>query len=162
MKTRNMTPAKKQREKQMTGNIGLFYVCFCLSRMGWNVLPTSRNAWGPDVLIYSQDAKQKFTIQVKSLAERKAAGFGTKLEKLVEDFVVVCNGVVKPDGNPDCFILKRDEVIEVFKKQDAKKRESKELENPDKQNKQDQYWLEPKDYDSDDFREKWNRIEQGN
>jgi hypothetical protein len=34
---------------QTVGNIGLFYVCYQLSRRGWNVMPTSRNARGMDV-----------------------------------------------------------------------------------------------------------------
>lgn len=34
---------------QITGNIGLFYACYELSRKGWNVMPTSRNARGIDI-----------------------------------------------------------------------------------------------------------------
>lgn len=138
----NTTPAKK---KQTTGNIGLFYVCFRLSRMGWNVLPTSRNAWGPDVLIYSQDAKQRHCIQVKSLSKRAPAGLGTSLEKLVEDFVVVCIDVAKPDVNPVCFVLNAEEA--------------KNLAYRDKCG--GQHWLQPTAYDSDEFRERWDRIGRG-
>lgn len=138
----NTTSAKN---KQTTGNIGLFYVCFRLSRMGWNVLPTSRNAWGPDILIYSQDAKHKFSIQVKSLAKRDPAGFGKNLEKLVEDFVIVCKDVAKPDGNPVCFILNAEEA--------------KNLAYRDKRG--GQHWLQPPAYDSDNFRERWDKIGRG-
>ena len=49
---------------QLVGNIGLFYVCYVLSREGWNCLPTSRNAKGIDLVIYSQDANKMHTIQV--------------------------------------------------------------------------------------------------
>jgi hypothetical protein len=31
---------------QVVGNVGLFYVCYRLSRLGWNVMPTARNARG--------------------------------------------------------------------------------------------------------------------
>src|SRR5688572_317518 len=48
--------------QQTVGNIGLFYVCYRLSRMGWNVMPTARNAKGIDILIYSQDASQTRTV----------------------------------------------------------------------------------------------------
>ena len=34
---------------QITGNIGLYYTCYQLSRLGWNVMPTSRNARGIDI-----------------------------------------------------------------------------------------------------------------
>jgi hypothetical protein len=54
---------------QTVCNIGLFYVCDRLSRMGWNVMPTARNAKGIDTLIYSQDASQTRTIQVKTLSK---------------------------------------------------------------------------------------------
>ena len=34
------------RDNQLVGNVGLYYICYELSRLGWNVLPTSRNARG--------------------------------------------------------------------------------------------------------------------
>ena len=37
---------------QITGNAGLYYVCYELTKRGWNVLPTSRNAKGVDIVIY--------------------------------------------------------------------------------------------------------------
>jgi hypothetical protein len=51
---------------QLVGNMGLFYVCFELSKSGWNCLPTSRNAKGIDLAIYSQDAK-KLSIGVRKM-----------------------------------------------------------------------------------------------
>jgi len=42
------------------GNVGLYYVCSRLSCLGWNVMPTARNARGVDSLIYSQDASLDF------------------------------------------------------------------------------------------------------
>lgn len=48
---------------QLIGNIGLYYVCYELSKRGWNALPTSRNTRGIDIVIYSQDAVRKYTIQ---------------------------------------------------------------------------------------------------
>jgi hypothetical protein len=40
---------------QLVGNMGLYYICYELSKRGWNTLPTSRNARGIDIVIYSQD-----------------------------------------------------------------------------------------------------------
>ncbi|MGE5661673.1 MAG: hypothetical protein ACM3X1_05445 [Ignavibacteriales bacterium] len=48
---------------QLVGNVGLYYLCFELSKREWNVLPTSRNARGVDIVIYSQNASIKYTIQ---------------------------------------------------------------------------------------------------
>ena len=49
---------------QLVGNVGLYYVCYKLSLCGWNVLPTSRNAKGIDIVAYNQDATRTLTIQV--------------------------------------------------------------------------------------------------
>jgi hypothetical protein len=32
------------RNPQITGNLGLYYCCYKLSLLGWNVMPTARNA----------------------------------------------------------------------------------------------------------------------
>ena len=37
---------------QVVGNIGMHYAAYRLSQMGWNVMPTSRNARGIDLLAY--------------------------------------------------------------------------------------------------------------
>lgn len=86
-----MTAGQKKVSHLMVGNIGLFYVCYRLSCMGWNVLPTSRNARGVDVIIYSQDAQTMHTIQVKTLSRRNAVPFGSNLDNLFADFFVVCS-----------------------------------------------------------------------
>jgi hypothetical protein len=52
---------------QLVGNVGLFYVSYELSKRGWNCLPTIRNAKGPDIIAFSQDAKRTKSVQVKSL-----------------------------------------------------------------------------------------------
>jgi hypothetical protein len=80
-------------DNQMVGNIGLYYTCYRLSRLGWNVMPTARNARGIDIVAYSQDASQKLTIQVKSLSNRSPVPLGRNLEHLFADFVVVCRCV---------------------------------------------------------------------
>ena len=56
---------KKNESKlppQLVGDAGLYYICFELSKRGWNVMPTSRNAKGVDVVIYNKDSSQTHTI----------------------------------------------------------------------------------------------------
>src|SRR5438552_2041836 len=77
--TRSMKP-RSQSQNQVVGNVGLFYVCYRLSRFGWNVMPTARNAKGIDILIYSQDATRTHTLQVKALSKRNPVPLGGKLE----------------------------------------------------------------------------------
>lgn len=79
--------------KQIVGNIGLYYVCYELSKRGWNVLPTSRNAKGVDLIIYSQDATRTHIIQVKSLSGRDAVSIGNNTNNLIGDFMVICRKV---------------------------------------------------------------------
>ena len=48
---------KKGRRKpsnQIVGNAGLYYVCYELSNRGWSELPTSRNAKGINIIIFSE------------------------------------------------------------------------------------------------------------
>jgi len=80
---------------QLAGNIGLYYICYELSKRGWNALPTSRNARGTDIVIYSQDAVRKYTIQVKSLSKKAPVPSGNKLDNLYEDYLIICRNVLK-------------------------------------------------------------------
>jgi hypothetical protein len=57
----------KKSNNQITGNIGLFYACYKLSLYGWNVLPTSRNTAGIDIVIHNKNGNNLKTIQVKTL-----------------------------------------------------------------------------------------------
>lgn len=131
--------------QQTVGNIGLFYVCYRLSRMGWNVMPTARNAKGIDILIYSQNASQKRTIQVKTLSKGSPVPLSNKLDHLFADFVVVCRHVIQEI--PECFVLTPAEV--------------RKLVHRGEKNGKVSFWLQPRDYATDEFREKWERIGSG-
>ena len=132
-------------DQQTVGNIGLFYVCYRLSRRGWNVMPTARNAKGVDILVYSQDASRKLSIQVKALSRRAPVPLGTTLNYLFADYVVICRRVT--GDNPECFILTPDEIRELVHRGEKDGRIS--------------YWLQPREYESERFREKWDRIGSG-
>ena len=47
-------------EQQIVGNIGLYYVSYRLSQLGWNVMPTARNAKGIDLVAYDLAGKRLF------------------------------------------------------------------------------------------------------
>ena len=90
-------------DPQLTGNTGLYYTCYHLSLLGWNVMPTARNARGVDIIAYSQDATRKLAIQVKALSKRNPVPLGTSLENIMGDFWVVVNKVTSPA--PSAFVL---------------------------------------------------------
>ena len=68
---------------QVTGNVGLYYYCYKLSLLGWNVMPTSRNARGIDIIAYSADASRFVGIQVKALSKRNPVPLGPSLDKVM-------------------------------------------------------------------------------
>lgn len=131
-----------KRPSQIVGNIGLYYACFRLSELGWNVMPTSRNARGIDVICFSIDGTRMLTIQVKSLSKRTAVPLGKDLDKIMGDFWVVVNSL--GTGKPLTYILLPHEVRAMARRVEKEARVS--------------YWLPPKKYAVDEFEEKWWRI----
>jgi hypothetical protein len=127
------------------GNVGLYYTCYRLSMLGWNVMPTARNARGIDVLAYSEDASKTLTFQVKSLSNRNPVPLGSKLDHLFADFVVICRHVMREQ--PECFVLTPDEIKEHIHRGIKGEKVS--------------YWLQPKQYETDQFRERWDRVGSG-
>ena len=73
-----------------------------------DVMPTTRNARGIDLLIYSQDNLQKYSIQVKALSRGNPVPLGKRLDGLWADFFVICRGVTR--DSPECFVLLPSEV----------------------------------------------------
>lgn len=125
---------------QIVGNAELYFVCYELTKRGWNVLPTSRNARGVDIVIYDEDAKRKHTVQVKALSKRDPVPMGTSLEHLIADFFIVCTKVFGP--TPEVFIMRGCEVAELVHKGEKAGEAS--------------YWLEPKSYEA--HKDAWDLI----
>jgi hypothetical protein len=130
---------------QTVGNIGLYYTCYRLSRLGWNVMPTSRNARGIDIIAYSEDAARTLTIQVKSLSNRSPVPLGNKLDHLFADFVVICRHVHR--DLPESFVLTP--------------AEAKLLAHRGVKGEKVSFWLQPKQYEVEEFTEKWERVGTG-
>lgn len=129
---------------QLTGNVGLYYCCYRLSLLGWNVMPTARNARGVDIIAYSSDASRFVGVQVKALSKRAPVPLGTSLEKVMGDFWVIINRVAT---SPTAFVLLPSEVSTLAHRGEKEGRVS--------------FWLQPRDYEQDNFREAWGRIGHG-
>jgi hypothetical protein len=93
---------------QIVGNIGMYYVAYRLSQHGWNVMPTTRNARGVDLLAYDVSAYIYKGIQVRALSRRDNVRLGNTLDKLMGDWWVIVTNV--RTTNPVCFIMKPGEV----------------------------------------------------
>lgn len=135
----------RKRTTQLTANVGLYYCCYRLSLLGWNVMPTARNARGVDIIAYSQDAARFVGVQVKALSERTAVPLGTSRHKIMGDFWVIVSKVASP--SPSAFVLLPSEVKERRSRSGKPGGYS--------------FWLERADYDEDQFREAWERIGHG-
>jgi hypothetical protein len=127
---------------QVVGNMGMYYICYELSRRGWNALPTSRNAKGIDIVIYNNNASVRHTIQVKSLSKRVPVPLGNNLFHLFADFIIICANLVKL---PELYI--------------AHVKEIRNLIHEGKKDGRLSYWLQPKDYIQ--FRDNWDIIGEG-
>jgi len=132
----------RKLSNQLVGNVGLFYVCYELSKRGWNCLPTTRNAKGVDIVIYNSKGDRKYTIEVKSLSKEDPAPFGNKL-KIMADFVIICTKVFT--DHPNIYILKPEEVKKNIHK--------------GKKNKRVSYWLQRDKYSQ--YKNYWEKIGKG-
>jgi len=126
--------------KQRTGNIGLFYISYKLSRLGWNVLLTTRNARGADAIIYNETSDKKYTIQAKGFTGKEAVGPFKEESYVIEDFYIIATFVYK---DPVVYILTGEEVKENLTLTKSG------------------YFLEKKDYLKEEFKEKWQKIGYG-
>ena len=126
----------KKKETQIVGNTGMYYVCYQLSRMGWNVMPTARNARGVDVIAYNLDNGNYCGIQVKTLSRRNPVPLGKDLNKILGDFWAV--GVLpKPESSflPAIYVLTPTEVKALKHTGTNKKGETSYWLHPDKYKK---------------------------
>lgn len=78
---------------QITGNIGLFYTCYRLSLLGWNAMPTIRNAQGADIIIAS--GEKKLGLQIKTLSNESDVPMGRNYNDPSVDFWIVIMNVRK-------------------------------------------------------------------
>ncbi len=126
---------------QLTGNIGLYWACYHLSRLGWNAMPTSRNAHGVDIIAYNRDCTRIITVQVKTLSKKSPVPLGKSLPHIMGDFWIIVNGAV---ATPSAYILLPTEVQKLAHRGEKDARVS--------------YWLQPSAYCVKQFHEAWYRI----
>ncbi|MFO7766506.1 MAG: hypothetical protein R6V33_08760 [Pelovirga sp.] len=131
-------------ETQVTGNIGLYYVCYHLSRLGWNVMPTARNARGIDVIAYDRTGTEFIGVQVKTLTKRHPVPLGNSLDKIMGDFWIIVNNIEK---EPQTYVLLPEEVKKLAHRGEKDGRVS--------------FWLQPKSYSVDEYYEAWDRVGLG-
>ena len=128
---------------QVTGNSGLNYAAWQLSRRGWHVLPTIRNARGSDLIVTDAGETVFFGVQSKALSRRSAVPLGLEVANLRSEWWVI--PIHANTDNPVCFIMRLDEV--------------RALASQDRNG--GAWWLEPRAYDREAFRNAWGRLAEG-
>ena len=123
------------------GNAGLYWVCYQLTLRGWNVVPTSRNARGVDLICYNEDASQKVTVQVKALSKRSPVPLGEHLNHLIADVVVVVRGII---AAPEAFLLTPAEVEAGVHRGEKDGKIS--------------LWLQPAAYEKPEYKGQWDKV----
>jgi hypothetical protein len=124
----------------------MHYVAWQLSKRGWNVMPTTRNAKGSDLYCANDAETVIFGVQSKGLSKRDPVGLGTKLGNLRSDWWIIT--INAKTDIPTCFILRRQEVVDLCSQSDPAK----------SRNGVPSYWLQPTAYDQPQFREAWHRL----
>lgn len=130
-------------QHQLTGNAGLYHVARELSRRGWHVMPTVRNARGSDLYAASEDESRVLRIQSKALSKKVPVPLGTDLSTLRSDWWVIT--VNANTASPTCYVMTLDEV-----KAGAHRGENEAGKVS--------YWLQAKAYALPTFEEKWDRF----
>lgn len=130
-----------KKDSQVTGNVGLYWACYHLSRMGWNAMPTSRNARGVDIIAYNRDCSRTIAVQVKTLSKKNPVPLGKTLNNIMGDFWIIVNNVI---SNPQTYILFPEEVKSLAHRGEKDGRVS--------------HWLQPSSYCTEQFHERWDRI----
>lgn len=128
---------------QRTGNAGLYHVARELSRRGWHVMPTVRNARGADLFAVSDDEARILPIQSKALAKRNPVPLGGSLDALRSAWWVIT--INANSSSPTCYVLSLSEVrAAAHRGVNAGGIVS--------------YWLQPKSYVLPAFEEAWDRF----
>lgn len=107
------------RNNQVTGNIGLYYVCYQLSRKGYNAIPTSRNSKGVDIIVYNDDCSKMLGIQVKTLSKKNPVPLGKKENSMEKNIIwVVVNETLK--DVPNVYVFTAEEIKNNITSYDSK------------------------------------------
>ncbi len=128
---------------QLTGNAGLYHVARELSRRGWHVMPTVRNARGADLYAASNDESQVLAIQSKALSKRDHVPLGRSLDTLRSYWWVIT--VNANTASPICYVMTLPEVKAAALRAGIISGKTS-------------YWLAPKSYEIDAYKEAWERF----
>ena len=129
------------RTSHQTGSMGLHYVCYRLAQQCWHVTTVKRKASSPTEGVCWRGKMTPITFRTNSFSQTAAVPFGQRGRLgMVKDFLIVV--IELNSGSPCCYILTRAEA------QDAMSEDGN-----------GEWWLEIEDYDTEEFKERWDKFE---
>ena len=130
-----------RRTPHQTGSMGLHYVCYRLAGQGWHVDTGKRGAASSTKGECWREKEHPITFQTNSFSETAAVPFTRRgFYGVTKNFLVIVTEL--NSGSPQCYILTRDESQRVMT-QDGK----------------GDWWIEIEDYDTEEFKERWDKLE---
>lgn len=142
-------------DKQLTGNVGVYHVARELSRHGWNVMLTVRNARGADLYAASTSEGLVCPIQVKAHSTKpQDVNLGLHPEKLVTPWWVFVGFVATTE--PVCYVISLAEIRDRMGRDPGTRSGKAEHERA--------YWLDRRHYtpgsdrEMSHAREAWGRL----
>lgn len=130
-------------DPQLVGNVGLYYFCYRLSLLGWNVMPTARNARGVDIIACSRDASRFVGVQVKAFSRCNHVPLGGSTDKIMGDL----------GGRVQGRVVTERLCADTTGGAGAARRNEKDG--------RASFWLQPIDYEHEQFRDGCSRIGHG-
>ncbi len=127
--------------RRVSGNIGLYYVCYQLSVRDWRVLVSKCNMSCPNHGRCWKVQGQVVSFQTTNQREKGPIQFDGGHEKITEDFLI---SVVNSDnGKPEVYVFTADEARDCMVVSET---------NPDRS------FIGEKVYDTDRFSERWDKL----
>jgi len=96
-------------DKHITGNIGLYYVCYRLSKNDWNAMPTSRNSRGADIIAVKGD--DCIGIQVKSLSAKADVRLGRNYREPFVHYWIIVTDCRNKKNEPAVYVIPSEDII---------------------------------------------------
>ena len=126
---------------KVSGNIGLYYVCYQLSVHDWRVLVSKRNMSCPNHGRCWKVRGQVVSFQTTNQREKGPIQFDGGHEKITEDFLI---SVVNSDtGKPEVYVFTADEARD----------------NMEPSGRLGRHFIEVPVYDTEAFRGRWDKLE---
>ena len=130
-----------QRTNHMTSSMGLHYACFRLAERCWNVSVSKMSTKDRSEGSCSRKNGQFITFQTSGVGKKNPIRFAAGPSGITQQFLIA---VVNLDSDtPEVYIFTADEAKDKMVKR----------------GKSNQHFIQVKVYDTEEFRDRWDKLE---